>query len=185
MRPEESFIDQPIRSLQTMLRLIARKDPAIPSVIPDGIYGQDTIRAVTAFQQLYGVPVTGIADQQTWEAIVQEYDLAVIEIDKAQPIEILLEPGQILKAGDEDPYVYLLQSMLTVLADTHESILMPSHSGSMDPQTVAALRSFQALARLRDSGEADRNTWKHLVLQFTLDAHRRKRTYSGSPQTRP
>ena len=72
MRPDESFIDQPIRSLQTMLRVIARKDPAIPAVIPDGIYGQDTMRAVTAFQQLYGVPVTGIADQQTWEAIVQE-----------------------------------------------------------------------------------------------------------------
>ena len=184
MRPEESFIEQPIRSLQTMLRVISRKEPAIPSVIPDGIYGQDTMRSVTAFQQLYGIPVTGIADQQTWEAVVREYDLAVVEIDNAQPIEILLEPGQILKAGDDDPYVYLLQSMLTLLSDTHDSILTPSHSGSMDPQTVAALRSFQSLARLRDSGEADRNTWKHLVLQFTLDAHRRKRTYAGSSALR-
>lgn len=185
MRPAESFLDQPIRSLQTMLRVISKKDPAIPLVIPDGIYGQDTMRAVTAFQQLYSIPVTGIADQQTWEAIIKEYDLAVIEIDKAQPIEVLLEPGQILRAGDSDPYVYLLQSMLTVLAQTHDTITAPSHSGFMDPQTVEALRTFQTIARLNESGEADRNTWKHLVHQFTLEAHRQKKTYADAQRFRP
>lgn len=185
MRPNESFIEQPIRSLQTMLRVLSRRDPAIPSVVPDGIYGQDTVRAVTAFQQLYRIPVTGIADQQTWDTVVREYDLAIVEIDKAQPIEILLEPGQILRAGDSDPYVYLLQSMLTQLSDTHDTVLSPTHSGSMDPETVEALRSFQILSNLPDNGEADRNTWRHLVHQFTLDAHRAKRTYGGSRRPRP
>ena len=185
MRPAESFVEQPVRSLQTMLRVLSRKDPAIPSVIPDGIYGQDTVRSVTAFQQLYRIPVTGITDQRTWETIVREYDAAVIEIDKAQPIEILLEPQEILRAGDSDPYVYLLQSMLTVLADSHDTIETPTHSGYMDPQTVSSLQSFQLLADLPDNGEADRITWRHLVLQFTLDAHKRKATYGNRRQTRP
>lgn len=185
MRPAESFIEQPVRSLQTMLRLLSRNDPAIPPVIPDGIYGQDTVRSVTAFQQLNGIPVTGITDQRTWESIVREYDAAVIEVDKAQPIEILLEPQQILRSGDSDPYVYLLQSMLTVLANTNDTIEVPTHSGYMDTQTVASLRSFQVLADLPDNGEADRTTWKHLVLQFTLDAHKRKATYANRRQSRP
>ena len=50
MRPDETLVGQPIRSLQTMLRIIAEANPKHPSVVPDGIYGPDTIRAVTYFQ---------------------------------------------------------------------------------------------------------------------------------------
>ena len=41
MRPPESFIGQPIRSLQTMLRVIAEDQPGHVRIIPDGIYGSD------------------------------------------------------------------------------------------------------------------------------------------------
>ena len=51
MRPNESFIAQPVRSLQTMLRVIAEQDGDLPSAVPDGIYGNDTVAAVTAFQR--------------------------------------------------------------------------------------------------------------------------------------
>ena len=67
MKPGESFVEQPIRSLQTMLRVIAEDDPRLPTVVPDGIYGPATMQSVTAFQRLYGLPVTGIADQTTWD----------------------------------------------------------------------------------------------------------------------
>ena len=46
MRKPESFIGQPIRSLQTMLRVIAADENRSISVIPDGIYGQDTLSEV-------------------------------------------------------------------------------------------------------------------------------------------
>ena len=84
MRPAESFIGQPIRSLQTMLRVIAENDSRQPSVIPDGIYGTNTMTAVSAFQRRSGLPVTGMTDQATWEAIVSAYELALIEVDEAQ-----------------------------------------------------------------------------------------------------
>ena len=35
MRPTESFIGQPIRSLQTMLRVLAEENPRYIRVIPD------------------------------------------------------------------------------------------------------------------------------------------------------
>ena len=66
MKPGESFVEQPIRSLQTMLRVIAEDDRRLPTVVPDGIYGPSTMTAVTAFQRLYGLPITGITDQPTW-----------------------------------------------------------------------------------------------------------------------
>ena len=174
MRPPESFIAQPIRSLQTMLRVIAEDDPTLPTVVPDGIYGQDTLTAISAFQRRNGLPVTGITDQVTWEAVVSAYEGALVRIGKAQPIEIIFEPGEIFRLGDSSPYIYLLQSMLTFLSLDHPVILTPSHNGVLDSPTAEALAAFQVLAGLPPTGELDRLTWKYLVNQFTLNANRRR-----------
>ena len=48
MRPDESFVGQPVRSLQTMLRTLAEADDRYNSVIPDGVYGPQTVAAVSA-----------------------------------------------------------------------------------------------------------------------------------------
>ena len=56
MNDADFYIGKPIRSLQTMLRVIAAADEAIPQVVPDGIYGPDTEAAVTAFQARSGLP---------------------------------------------------------------------------------------------------------------------------------
>lgn len=171
MRPPESFIEQPVRSLQTMLRVLAEDDRRLPTVVPDGIYGPSTMNAVAAFQRQQGFPITGIVDQQTWELIVERYEPALIRVGKAQPIEIILDPGQVFRSGDSSPYVYLLQSMLTQLSHDHPMINPPGHSGIMDDDTTRALAAFQRLATLPITGEFDKITWKHLVHQFTLNAH--------------
>ena len=106
MRPGESFMEQPVRSLQTMLRVIAEDDPRLPLVVPDGIYGPTTMNTVASFQRMNGIPVTGITDQQTWDAIVAAYEPALIRIEKAEHIEIIMDPGQVFRAGDASPYIY-------------------------------------------------------------------------------
>lgn len=172
MRPGESFVGQPIRSLQTMLRVISEDDATLPTVVPDGIYGQSTISAVSAFQRRNGLPVTGITDQQTWDAIVASYEPALIRVERAQPIEVIFDPGQVFRRGESSPYLYLLQSMLTYLAESHNSINAPTHNGVLDSPTAEALAAFQLLAGLPANGELDRITWKYLVHQFTLNANR-------------
>lgn len=171
MKPGESFVGQPVRSLQTMLRILSEDDSRQPTVVPDGIYGPSTSQAVAAFQRRKGLPSTGIADQQTWDAIVFDYEPALIRITKAEPIEILLDPGQILKRGDVHPYILLLQAMLTQLSNDHTMIHPSGHSGIFDDSTVIALTDFQRLSALPETGELDRITWKHLVHQFTLNVH--------------
>jgi len=171
MRPTESFVTQPVRSLQTMLRVISEDDRSQPTVIPDGIYGPSTMAAVTTFQRRSGLPVTGITDQETWEAIVDAYELSLIRVGKAESIEILLDAGQAYRIGDSGPYIYLLQSMLTQLSFDHPQINAPGHSGILDAETTDALSAFQRLAGLNVTGELDRITWKHLVLHFTANVH--------------
>lgn len=172
MRPGESFVEQPIRSLQTMLRVISENDPRLPTIVPDGIYGPKTMNSVTAFQRLYDLPITGITDQQTWEKVVSIYELALISIGPAEPIEIILQPGEVFRLGDSNAYIYLLQSILIQLSSENPTIIAPNHNGIFDNHTSEALTSFQLLAGLPTTGEMDKNTWMHLVKQFTLSASR-------------
>ena len=171
MRPSDSFVEQPIRSLQTMLRVLAEDNRKIPTVVPDGIYGTTTMQAVSIFQRENGLTVTGITDQTTWEAIVTAYNDAIIRIGKAEPIEIIMDPGQVFRIGDSSPYIYLLQSILTQLSLDHPTIIEPVHNGILDEITSESLSGFQLLAGLPVTGELDKITWKHLVRQFSLNAH--------------
>ena len=171
MRPPESFLGQPIRSLQTMLRVIAENDPSHSPIIPDGIYGPETLSAVTVFQRLHGLPATGIADQKTWETIVAVYEDAIVEQDAAQELQILLNPGQVIRLGERHPHLFLVQGMLAVLSQAYQSVGMPGLTGILDAATADSLSSFQALSGLPMSGNLDKHTWRHLALQYPLAAN--------------
>ena len=173
MRSNETFVSQPVRSLQQMLRVIHEADGRHPRIIPDGIYGRKTLNTVSAFQRLHGLPVTGVTDQATWDAVTLVYEPALVEVDHAQPVEIILNTGEVLGRGSESPYLYLAQSMLLVLAEVYASITAPSHTGILDEATAQSLAAFQALANLPQTGELDKMTWKHLALHFPLAANRR------------
>ena len=166
MRPSESFVGQPIRSLQTMLRVIHEDDPTHPNVIPDGIYGPDTMAAVSHFQRRHGFPVTGVTDQDTWEAIVAQYTNALVRVEEAQPLYIILDPGEVIPKNRRHPNVYLVQGILQTLSEVYESVSLPTHNGILDEPTSASLSSFQELMRLPMTGELDKITWKALALQY-------------------
>ena len=176
MKPGESFVGQPVRSLQTMLRVIAEDDPRLPTVVPDGVYGPTTMQSIAAFQRLYGLPITGVTDQTTWDRIVAVYEPALIRIGPAEHIEIIMEPGQVFTLGESNAYIYLLQGILTQLANENPTITMPSNNGVLDDPTSQALAAFQLLAGLPPTGEMDKITWKYLVKQFTLSANRQGAT---------
>jgi peptidoglycan hydrolase-like protein with peptidoglycan-binding domain len=168
MKPAESFVCQPVRSLQTMLRVLAEDDGELPTLVPDGIYGAQTRQAVTAFQRKFGIPVTGVADQSTWERIVAEHAPAMIRLGPAEPLRLILNPKQVIRRGESHPYLFLVQGMLTTLAEIYGSLLVPRISGILDESTAQSISSFQYLSALPQTGELDKITWKHLALQYPL-----------------
>ena len=171
MRPDESFVSQPVRSLQTMLRTLAEHDSRYETVVPDGVYSPQTMSAVSQFQKAHGIPVTGVADQRTWDEIVARYEPALIFVDQAQPVEIILNPNEVLSFGENSPYLYIAQAMLIVLAEIYGSIEKPSATGILDAATADSLSSFQSLIGLPMTGDLDKHTWKHLALHFPLAAN--------------
>ena len=172
MRPPESFVGQPIRSLQTMLQVIAQNDASHPTVIPDGIYGPETMQAVAVFQKKHMLPVTGIVNLATWEAIIPIYDLSLTKQDAAAPVEVIWNPGSVILAGESHPNLYLAQGMLAVLSDVYHSVSKPSLTGTLDEITADSISSFQMLAGLPMSGNLDRATWTHLSRQYPMAANK-------------
>lgn len=175
MKPGESFVGQPIRSLQTMLRTIAQTDSNQITVIPDGVYTSQTADAVRSFQENAGITPTGVADQDTWDAIVAAYRPAQIEVSPAEPIFITLNPGQTFRPGDRHHHIRLLQAMLALLAEAYPGFPEPALTGTLDPRTEEAIRTLQLLAGLESTGILDKQTWKELVLHHAAAADRLER----------
>lgn len=163
-KPGESFVGQPIRSLQTMLRTIAQVEPKQVTVIPDGVYTGQTTQAVRSFQENHSLPATGVADLDTWDAIVAAYRPALIEVSPAEPIYITLNPGQSFSPGDRHHHIHLVQAMLRLLQTAYPSFPGVSFTGVFDPETEAAVQALQALSGLEPTGVLDKKTWKALVL---------------------
>ena len=64
---------QKVYQIQRQLARISRSYPAIPTIVPDGTYGPKTKEAVEVFQSVFGLPVTGVVDYNTWYEISNIY----------------------------------------------------------------------------------------------------------------
>ena len=157
---------QAIFNLQRYLRQLSRFDPAIPSVNEDGIFGEETRASLSAFQQKYGLPVTGTADAETWAMLFNEY-LASVEA-RTRPDPVYLFPRYpadfSVGLGDENVYVAVIQLLLREAITLYglDAELLPLN-GVFDALTEQAVRDFQRVQRLPDDGRVDRVTWNRLA----------------------
>ena len=62
-----------IRQIQEQLNAIANAYPALPKISVDGVFGENTQNAVKKFQQIFGLPATGMIDYSTWYVIQEMY----------------------------------------------------------------------------------------------------------------
>ena len=72
-----------VQQIQEQLNAIAKAYPAIPSVTVDGIYGPATAASVKKFQNIFGLPASGVVDYPTWYKI-QDIYVAVTRIAELQ-----------------------------------------------------------------------------------------------------
>lgn len=165
---EAPYIAQPIRSLQTMLRVVARADARLPSVIPDGSFGPDTETAVRAFQQTYALPVTGEADEATWQKLVSVFTDLAPSVLPAAPLTLRWQPKQSLLPGSRNLHLYLIQSMLLALGALYPNVPALRVTGVHDEASVAAVRWLQQLADLPATGCVDAATWAQLSALYSL-----------------
>lgn len=155
-------IGQPVRSLQTMLRTIAQYDGQVSPVVPDGIYGGDTMSSVSSFQKRHGLPVTGVTDLTTWYAVADEYRRALVEVGPAEPVNPIFQKGQVIRAREVNQQLFMIHGMLRAIGGFYASMPPVSCSNVHDEASVAAVRWLQARAGIEPTGEITRRTWKVL-----------------------
>ena len=102
----EDYINRPVRSLQTMLRVLSTIFPVLLNVNPDGIYGESTKNAVSAFQRFAHLPATGIAETETWNALAAAACNRLFSEMRGGPRRDCLIPRIIRewKAGDSERF---------------------------------------------------------------------------------
>jgi len=152
------------KNLQKYLRQLAYFDENIPFVPIDGNVGSDTTEAIRAFQERRGLPITGVADLATWEAIYEEYLISLEE--EAPPSRFSPFPSEprdySYKLGDEGFSVSAIQHMLEEI-----SVFFPIQTigitGIYDEATRDAISELQARYLLPVTGETDKLTWNALV----------------------
>ena len=160
--------------MQRCLRALSYTDPAIPPPPVDGVSGNATRASVAAFQAEYGLPVTGVADAATWDALHAACRQNAVAVSPCCiPIVGLVlflvwkdtKPRN-AKAAGIGALVSVIQYLLreTLLGfgqDTGELAV----NGSFDPATETAVIAFQRVHSLPETGEVNTATWNRLVAE--------------------
>lgn len=160
---ESFYVGRAVTSLQTMLRVIAMADRKLPTLIPDGIYGPVTQKAVTAFQRQSGLPATGVTDYATWKAVCKAYEKALVEIAPASPLEIVMDADQAILPGSDNLNVVLIQAMLHNLHLVYGNMPDCQLTGVCDEKTTEAIRCLQQACGRQASGILDKGLWQMLT----------------------
>jgi len=128
----------------------------------DGIFGQNTFRAVVAFQEDHHLDADGIAGKLTQAAIEEALKnptppAAEIPADPpADPAEEFWLPD--LEIGSKNDAVTFLQAALNLLGFS-----CGKADGIFGPATAAALNRFKTDCGIEPNGKADTETWKELL----------------------
>lgn len=154
---------QNIFELQKFLQKIGEKDDRIPFISTDGIYGAETAEAVRSFQKTRGLSETGVADYETWEEIVREYEEIMKTDGPALPFDVFPIEVLEIKTGDSGDAVVVIQLILNSLSDRYSNLTPVIANGQYDTETANAVRGFQNSLDIDSTGIVDRNTWNELI----------------------
>ena len=158
--------DSPIHNLQVFLRTISNKYNEIPLVIPDGVYGDTTKAAVSAFQKKFSLNSTGITDNSTWDSIVNVYKEIESELAFPNSVRIYPEAGLFAENSSYTPTIYVIQSMLLAISNRFSNIPRPSVNGVLDEATSKSVKAVQISSGLNPDGNITKLFWDYLSVIY-------------------
>ena len=162
-----------VRNLQRYLRRLSYENQAIPPVPVDGIFETRTRESLSAFQKSVGLPVTGRADRITWERLFAEYEKRKREEDRrVSPDFFPQNPADYeTTLGERNAFISLLQFVLEELRVVYDTLPPFPQNGVFDAESSAAVREFQRIGGLPQSGRVNRNVWNRLAEEYGFYAN--------------
>ena len=160
--------ERAISELQQALRDIAKTDSDILSVIPDGIFAEETEEAVKSFQRKFGLTETGKVDFELWDKIQQERRKALFIL--SEPIQVIpIKKGDLpLVSGQISKEVHMLNMMLNSLSEKYSNFENVGRSDEFSTKTKSEVEKWQKIIGYQVTGEVDKLTWNRLAEQYLL-----------------
>lgn len=171
-------------TLQYFLAILAFFNSAISQPDIDGVFGAGTRQSVASFQRFAGLTQTGTVDRETWDSIYGAYKGTVDYLESVnQVVQVLTEPfpGLILRRGDTGPSVLTFKTYLNFISRYFFDIMSLAENGVFDTRTQNAVRQFQRIFALPQTGQVDRATWDTIAEVYRVLAEGQQRLEGQYP----
>jgi len=154
-------------TVQYYLSIIAYFNGSLQPVPLSGYFDSATVAAVERFQAFYGLPVTGIVDNATWNTISRIYTETVAALpDGYQGSNAKLYPGYFLSEGMRGQNITDLQTYLNLIGRNISAVPLIPITGYFGEQTENAVRVFQELYGIPVSGAVGPVTWYRIASEY-------------------
>ncbi len=153
--------------IQYYLNVIAYFNPNLNTFPITYTFDDATLNAVNNFQQLYSLPITGVIDRDDWDKMRSIYNDTVSTLPEGyNGKSAKLYPGYVLTPGDTGENVRDLQTYLSLIATTTNTIPDVAIDGIYGNQTRDAIYTFQSLNSLPILGSVGAVTWQKIAEQY-------------------
>ncbi|MCM1133708.1 MAG: peptidoglycan-binding protein [Ruminococcus flavefaciens] len=147
-----------VRQLQYLLAVIGAYYSAVQPVEITGYFGEETEKSLKSFQRVFGIPQTGSLDRQTRNDIYRAY-MGIAETVRPEYTEVALYPGIVLREGETNDYVRILQEYLSLIHETYNDIPAVNNTGYFGPLTKQSVMAFQRQFGINPTGLVGGVTW--------------------------
>ena len=139
-------------------------DQDIPRLPTNSIYNDNTIAMVKAFQQKYGLPVTGIFTYSDWQVLKNTYNKILKNIPKEyQDFASTLYPGYFLTRNMSGDDILRLQKLLLEICRKKKNIPGVRVNGTFDELTEKSIYKLQSLYGFDLNGIVGPLLWRKIV----------------------
>ena len=155
--------------LQFLLNFIGSFYNELPFVVEDSVFRAATRQAVIEFQTRFGLAPDGVVGPLTWARLYEVYR-RIRNTIPLPPYDANIPgfPGTPLQNGTRGDNVRLMQSYLNAIARSNPSIETLVVDGIFGPRTQGAVREFQKIFGMPQTGIIDRDTWYRIVDEFNF-----------------
>lgn len=153
-----------VSTVQYYLAFLGYFIPQLPPITITGNFDEQTRDAVYAFQDYTGLSVTGIVDRNTWNNLVQLYNLLISNLpENYRKFVSEIYPGRFIVPGDSGESVTTIQENLRRISEYDQSIPSVAVTGVYDEETSNAVRALQAQLGIEQNGVVGPILWSEII----------------------
>lgn len=158
------YAGNPVLAIERDLRRISKNYPAIPEITDTlGIYNEELVNAVKKFQEIFGLPITGVVDKATWYRIKYIYTsvkkLSDLYSEGLTEEEATFLYTDRLSYGDTGIEVEYIHYFLDAIAFLDKDIPRLPTNSIYNNNTITMVKAFQEKYNLPVTGVFTYSDW--------------------------